>query len=325
MLELSTHIEYLLLSQSQVNVPQLGTFTAAEMSSRRVEEEGIFLPPFRTVTFKYNEQEAGEDFISSFSKMHNLSRQDARIVCAEYVDEFKQTLEEEETVSFGSMGYMLRDVSTGDIQFMPMQSGIASPSFYGLDALSFAKLSLEQRQQRAKQMAARRVRLTSVQTDQDTITIRINRRAFNYATAVAASVVLFFAVTSPFGKSVTTEVSQKAELFFSPKASEVQKNKPAEVKPVVKVEPQPRQVSANNYAIVMASALSEKRALSYAKQLRQQGFDAQACMTGKMIRVVIPGFATEDEAYEKIRQCKSSCADFAQAWPMQIKGEITKL
>ena len=175
MIELSTHIEYLLLHHDEVSVPQLGTFIVKEMSSHRVDEEGIFLPPYRTVSFKWNEQEAGEDFIASLSKMHNLSRQETRMMCIEYIDELIQRLDEEGSVSFGSMGYLLRDAESGEIGFVPQQSGIASPAYYGLDAVPFAKLSHEVRQQRAKKQAAGKVKLTSIQADRDTITIRINR------------------------------------------------------------------------------------------------------------------------------------------------------
>ena len=326
MIELSTHIEYLLLHRDEVSVPQLGTFKVREMSSCRVDEEGIFLPPYRTVSFSWNEQEEGEDFILSFSKMHNMSRSDARMMCIEYVDELQQALEEDGTVGFGSMGYMLRDDETGELSFMPQQSGIASPAYYGLDAVPFSKLSHEVRQQRAKRQAAKKVKLTSIQADKDTITIRINRKAFNYASAVAASIVLFFAITSPFGKSITSGVSQQAEMFFATKFLPAVKPEPkaVEAKPVEKEEPKaaPVQVAPKDYVIVMASAISEKRALTYAAQLKEQGFDAQACTIGKMVRVIIPGFASEDEAYEKIRQCKAECRDFAQAWPLRLKGEV---
>ena len=44
MIELSTHIEYMLLSHDEVSVPQLGTFIVRDMSSKRIDEEGIFLP-----------------------------------------------------------------------------------------------------------------------------------------------------------------------------------------------------------------------------------------------------------------------------------------
>ena len=56
MIELSTHIEYMLLTHDEVSVPQLGTFIVKDMSSRRVDEEGIFLPPYRTVTFQWDER-----------------------------------------------------------------------------------------------------------------------------------------------------------------------------------------------------------------------------------------------------------------------------
>lgn len=329
MIELSTHIEYLLLHRDEVSVPQLGTFIVKEMSSKRVDEEGIFLPPYRTVSFKWNEQEEGEDFILSFSKIHNLSKNDSRMMCLEYVDELSQALEEDGTVSFGSMGYMLRNAETGEISFIPQQSGIASPSFYGLDAVPFAKLSHEVRQQRAKKQAANKVKLTSIQADQDTITIRINRRAFNYASAVAASVLLFFAITSPFGKSITSGMSQQAEMFFATKFLPSVKPEPnvVEAQPVAKEEPQvaPAQTAPKDYAIVLASAISPKRALNFAAQLKEKGYDAQACTIGKMVRVIIPGFATEDEASEKIRQYKTECSDFAQAWPYRVKDEVKAL
>ena len=336
MIELSTHIEYLLLHQSQVSVPQLGTFTSKEMSSRRIDEEGIFLPPYRTVTFKWNEQEEGEDFVGSFSKLHNLNCQDARMMCVQYVDELVQMLEEEGTLSFGSMGFLLRDPENGEISFIPQQSGIASPAFYGLDAVPFAKLSHEIRQQRAKRLAAKKVKLTSIQADHDTITIRINRKAFNYASAVAASVVLFFAVTSPFGKSITSGVSQQAEMFFASKfmaSSDISKVEDAAAQPeTIPTAPVQSENGAMvngkwsmSCAIVLASAISETRALNYAKELQEQGYDARACKVGNMVRVIIPGYESEDEAYEKINQCKVDCRDFTQAWPLQLKGNVTPI
>ena len=325
MIELSTHIEYLLLHHDKVSVPQLGTFLVKEMSSKRVDDEGIFLPPYRTVSFKWNEQETGEDFIRSFSKMHNLSNNDSRMMCIEYVDELLQILEEEGTISFGSMGYMLRNEGTGEITFMPQQSGIASPSYYGLDAVPFSKLSHEVRQQRAKRQAAKKVKLTSIQTDQDTITIRINRKAFNYATAVAASIILFFAITSPFGKSITSNVSQQAEFFFAPKVVAKQEVKEVKAQPVEKAEPQVVTPVQKDYVIVLASAISEKRALSYASKLKEQGYNAQACVIGKMVRVIIPGFETEEEAHNKIRQYRTECNDFAKAWPCKVNGDVTPI
>lgn len=341
MIELSTHIEYLLLSHDEVSVPQLGTFVVREMRSRREDEEGIFLPPYRTLSFHWNEQEEGESFVASFSKMHNLSHHDSRMMCTEYVDELLQALDEESSVSFGSMGYLLRDAETGEVCFMPLQSGIASPAYYGLDAVPFAKLSHEVRQHRDKKRAAKKTRLTSIHADQDTITIRINRRAFNYVTAVAASIVLFFTLTSPFGKSITSGISEKAEFFLAPKmlpeakpvqpATECKEEhktieaQPAgEVAPEEQVESQPelKEEGSKDYVIVLASAISKKSAVSFAGKLQEQGYKAMACEFGGMVRVIIPGFATQEDAFDEIRRMKADSKDFSNAWPCNVKEEV---
>ena len=350
MIELSTHIEYLLLSQSWVSVPQLGTFTRRDMSSRRIDEEGIFLPPYRTASFQWNSMEAGEDFILSLSKLHGLSRHEARIVCMEYVDELQQTLSEEGTVAIGSMGYLLRDADSGEIRFMPLQSGIASPAYYGLDAVPFAKLSHDVRQQRDKKQARRKTKVTSFQTDPDVITIRINRRLFNYVSTVAASVVLFFAFTSPFGNPVMPNEQQKAVSAItapiSPRPATTLEEKAPSISPVkveekvpsispVKVEEkapsispvkvEDKALSNSPYAIVLASAISKKSALSFADKLQQQGINALACEFGGMVRVIIPGFATQDDAYAEIRRLKSESKDLEHAWPCLLKEEVPPL
>ncbi len=351
MIELSTHIEYMLLSHDEVSVPMLGTFIVRDMSSKRIDEEGIFLPPYRTVSFRWDEQEAGEAFVASLSKLHNLSRHEARIMCVEYVDELMQTLADEGSASVGSMGSLLNDDESGEICFLPMQSGIASPAYYGLDAIPFAKLSHDVRQHRDKVQKGRKTKVTSVVTDRDTITIRINRRFFNYVSAVAASIILFFTFTSPYGNPVVNGSSQKAdtEMLLAPKlvpAAKPQPRKaekpvaatpaPVEEAPVKLAEAQPVQSeekpmvngqssTANDYVIVLASAISKKNALNFAEKLQKQGYKAQACEFGGMVRVIIPGFESQDDAYAEIRRMKSENKELSSAWPCKVKEEVKPL
>lgn len=376
MIELSTHIEYLLFNHNEVSVPQLGTFIVRDVHSKRVEEEGIFLPPYRSLSFHWDEQEAGEEFIRSLSKVHNLLLSEARIMCAEYVDELMQTLSDEGTAAIGTMGYLLRDAQTAQLSFVPLQSGIATPAFYGLDALPFAKLSNDARQHRTGKQAGRVTKVTSLDSDPDTIIIRINRRAFNYVTTVAASIVLFFAFTSPFGNPVADMDGSKAEteLFLAPKpAAKVnvrpgqivsKPKKVAEVKaeasavetvkapvtvqksdatpeptavqvpaathePAVSPEPaaapQPaasQKSVRGDYAIVIASAISKKSAISMADRLQKQGYKALAGHVGGMVRVLIPGFSSMDEAYAEIHRMRQVSEDFSNSWPYRMKDEI---
>ena len=364
MIELSTHIEYLLFNHNEVSVPQLGTFIVRDVHSKRVEEEGIFLPPYRTLSFHWDEQEAGEEFIKSLSKVHNLLLSEARIMCAEYVDELMQTLSDEGTAAVGTMGYLLRDAQTAQLSFVPLQSGIATPAYYGLDALPFAKLSNDARQHRTGKQAGRVTKVTSLDSDRDTIIIRINRRAFNYVTTVAASIILFFAFTSPFGNPVADMAGSKAEteLFLAPKPTArvnalpkqivSEPKKVAETKaetpaaeaiqePVAVQEPVVTQESAaspepaatpgpavsqesahSDYAIVIASAISKKSAVSLAEKLQKQGYKAVAGHVGGMVRVLIPGFNSMDEAYAEIHRMRQASADFSSSWPYRMKEEI---
>jgi cell division septation protein DedD len=231
------------------------------------------------------------------------------------------------------MGYMLRsNDNEHELTFIPLQSGIASPAYYGLDALPFAKLSNDIRQQRDKKRAAKKIKLTSIAADRDTITIRINRRAFNYAASVAASIVLFFAFTSPFANTIKEMGRQQAELFFAPKITSVQP-KTVEVKakattpstpikaeePVLQAQPEVKEAL---YAIVIASAISEKNAVNYAAKLQKKGYDAIACKTGSMVRVIIKGFETESDAYNQMRQMKAKSSEFANVWSWKVNDEI---
>lgn len=351
MIELSTHIEYMLLSHDEVSVPMLGTFIVRDMSSKRIDEEGIFLPPYRTVSFRWDEQEAGEAFVASLSKLHNLSRHEARIMCVEYVDELMQTLADEGSASVGSMGSLLNDDESGEICFLPMQSGIASPAYYGLDAIPFAKLSHDVRQHRDKVQKGRKTKVTSVVTDRDTITIRINRRFFNYVSAVAASIILFFTFTSPYGNPVVNGSSQKAdtEMLLAPKLVPAAKPQPKKAEKPVAVTPVPvkeapvklaeaqpvqseeepmvngQSSMVNDYVIVLASAISKKNALNFAEKLQKQGYKAQACEFGGMVRVIIPGFESQDDAYAEIRRMKSENKELSSAWPCKVKEEVKPL
>ncbi len=351
MIELSTHIEYMLLGNSEVGVPQLGTFTVREMPSRRVDEEGIFLPPYRSVSFCQNELEEGDAFALSLAKTHNLTLQEARMACSEYAFELQQTLREEGTVGIGSMGFLLYDAQSGSVSFMPMQSGIASPAYYGLDAIGFDKLSLETRQQRDKYHSRRTTKVTAVDGDDNTIIIRINRRLFNYVATVAASAALFFIFTSPLNFPATIGERQKAdtELLLSPIVFPIdqQKTKSTESEETsVDIDRQssaeqteeavPTSTTEENvtpgsamslvegYSIVIASAIPVKSAVNYAVKLQEKGYKAIACNIDGMTRVIIPGFESKDAAYAEIRQMRQNSQEFANVWPCKFKDKTVE-
>ncbi|MBO5704071.1 MAG: SPOR domain-containing protein, partial [Bacteroidaceae bacterium] len=51
MIALARHIESLLLKHDCVIVPDFGGFVTQQVAARYVEDEGLFLPPYRSVGF----------------------------------------------------------------------------------------------------------------------------------------------------------------------------------------------------------------------------------------------------------------------------------
>jgi AGCS family alanine or glycine:cation symporter len=89
--------------------------------------------------------------------------------------------------------------------------------------------------------------------------------------------------------------------------------------PVLQAQPEVKEAL---YAIVIASAISEKNAVNYAAKLQKKGYDAIACKTGSMVRVIIKGFETESDAYNQMRQMKAKSSEFANVWSWKVNDEI---
>ena len=60
-------------------------------------------------------------------------------------------------------------------------------------------------------------------------------------------------------------------------------------------------------------------------QLKELGYDAQACTIGKMVRVIIPGFASEDEAYEKTYNRIVKYEDISDKMEIEIAQYLEKV
>lgn len=93
------------------------------------------------------------------------------------------------------------------------------------------------------------------------------------------------------------------------------------VKPAEKVAPAKVSTAAtpHSYAIVLASAISEKNANNYIEQLSKRNIKASIYSKGKMRRVIIKGFATDETAHKQLRTLQSENTDMGAAWVLEIK------
>ena len=335
---LSRHIEYLLLTHNCVVVPQFGAFVTRMNEASRTETENLFFPPKRVVRFNPDVLEDDGLLVGVLSALHQCPIGEAKRMAQAMVLDLRQQLLADGQVDFGSIGVFTQD-EDGHVTFEPCEAGTVTPSLYGLDPFMMPKVTATQHHNSIK--GRRRHAIAHRTADHNShITIRISRRSLRYTMLSAAAIVIcvLFAIPLDFMKTgsaeqasivPTTVVEQAAKVpapkvvtekpveaiaqpkVAEPKVAEPQVVEPAEVKP--QAEP------AQGYCIVLASNVSKKNADRYLSDLQARGYDKAAIHdNGKMLRVVIAGFTTEDDANKYNSELHHKGREFASTWIMKL-------
>ena len=445
MIDLSRHIEYLLLGSDKVEVPTLGTFSTKYVPSRWVEEEDIFLPPMMSVSYTSKTEGSGIDFVQSIATRFGISLEDASMACAEFTDNIRQELHDNGSSDIGSIGCFVQDGTDEEMLFIPCEAGVTSPKLYGLDVICTPLIEDDTHNDAGKPLSAKRTKgILSVERNRDFVTVSINRHLVNYLSAIAASIVLFFLITTPsfdtldkgrlsadsqsitnaplaelkakqdFTEGLNAEADAPAtitrkeaeddapgtitrkevevdapatitrkeaeddapatitkkeaeadapatikrkeaeadvpatitrkEAVTSP-ATTAKTKTPSEAKTVARKEKETtnkaktettnkaktaartekegstkvKPSAAEEYAVVVASAISMKNAENYTKELMSRGYNTCLQTTGKINRVIMPGYKSKEAAYAKIRELKTNGGDeFVNAWVLKL-------
>ncbi len=335
MITLSHHIECLLLRHECVVVPQFGAFITLNNASSRVDSEDMFFPPLRVVRFHPDLTEDDGLLVESLRVALHQNATEAKRMVQRMVLDLRQQLLADGQVDFGSLGVFSQD-EDGHVTFEPCQAGAITPAFFGLDAFVMPRLSALQLR---SQDAARKEKVEA--QDDSHITIRLNRRSLRYVAVTAAAILVGLLLSSPLAESENQ--SQQAAIVSTenPKATAAKTRKPAPVvEPVATVtsalkpektvevqshgeqhEPvatvaQPQPESA--YCIVLASDVSQKNAEDFVLRLQKKGLQNASILQGKVRRVVITGFATETDAFNRNAEIHRMGGDFAYSWVMKL-------
>lgn len=348
--ELAKHIECLLLDNDCVVVPQFGGFVTRQVAAERIEDECLFLPPMRTVRFNPALQSNDGLLVRSLMKTYGTGESEAKRMLQVLVLKLRQTLLENASCDFGSLGVLTQD-EDGEVSFSPCQAGTVCPLYYGLDALHFPVLETER--EVTDEMTSTPEKQPFIKRDEKHITIRVNRRLINYVTATVAAVILFFMFMTPAqNTNIEAGDNSHAAALFIPMhllpaghtsekmpeaATETTENNPIEsvteskalndsltlASVPSKVEshvPAPAADSiltgnVTGYCIVAASAVTEKNARLFVSKLSKAGISgAQVYKKGKMTRVIFAGFTTETDAYRRASELRKAHPDLASAW-----------
>ena len=352
---LSRHIERILLNHDCVVVPQFGGFVTMGTSSTREETEQVFFPPIRVVRFNPELTEDDGLLISDVREELRCQDSEAKRHIQRLVLHLRQQLLADGQVDFGCIGVFSQD-EDGRVSFAPCQAGLPTPNYFGLDAFLMPKLTTAQRT--GKHRIVQQQTNNESSSDSQGIIIHISRRSIKNVIAAAAIILLCVLFSSPFddhhsnqasllpSESVTEKPKPKAETPV--KVASGPSKETAPVSPVTTAEPSAPSTSPavaseassetavtekstpapvddikstpkGTHCIVLASNVSLKNANRYVQTLQERGFaNARVYNNGKMNRVIIDGFQSETEAYNKNVELHHTNKEYASTWVMAL-------
>ena len=345
MIELSRHIEALMLTHDLVIVPGLGGFVARCAPARYMADESLYLPPLRTIGFNPDLTFNDGLLVQSYMAVYESTYPDTLRMIEEAVDELKNKLLAGEDVQLHGIGTLSASLD-GPLRFTPCEAGVVSPSLYGLGSfVTTATDSVPHRQHRRRQVARRRLRTAARRTKQ------VWHAASGYVTAAVVALLFYFAWSSPLASDQAGNQSLGAAInptclpTLHHSQCDKTANKPATVahnkadKPrllsaeAVKPAAEPAKPSAKHnaptsavtpeaegrYTLVLVSQVPMHKAEAYAADMREEGLtEARAYAKGKMVRVVYGRYASEAEARDQLTQIKRHSERLADAWVLAL-------
>ena len=327
----------LIAQHNCVIIPELGAFLAHNIPASYNAEDGLFMPPHRTMGF--NPQITVDDalLLSEYIDEQQFTYEEAGKALRKDVAKLRHELSAKGIVRFGELGTFSMNV-TGGISFDPAPNGIDDPYNFGFEPIAMPLLS---------------------QIDKKDIIIK--RRNFKkYASiAVAAVLTLFFispigdnayapslkagfvavetaspvsepvneAVTinqceiEPVADTVTENIitkSQTVEPIIEAQPEQVIAVEVAEVpmaEPVIAEQPAEEHViieNENSFHIIVASTPNEEKAQLAIKELSAKMQAEYSVVKGNgRHRIAHSSYSSIDEANEALAQVKNT---FPDAW-----------
>lgn len=206
MIELSRHIEALLLKHDCVIVPGLGGFVTQYVPARRIEEEELFLPPYRSIGF--NPDLAINDGLLAQSYMHayDTTFPESVKLINDAVSKLKAELAQEGEYVLSGIGRLTLGMD-GRYLFEPCEAGVISPELYGLDSVllplsaSNGDAEVTAEEPTASTGKRKKSRKSLIKRTEKTYTISLNREFVNYVAAAVVALVFYFIWATPVGSS----------------------------------------------------------------------------------------------------------------------------
>ena len=355
-IELKRHIEILLLSNDCVIVPGFGGFMAHHVDARYDGEDGMFLPPHRTIGF--NQQLTMNDSLLALSyvEAYDISYPDALNRISDEVNELRQSLENEGKYELNDIGTLFLN-EDGNISFEPCEAGILTPDFYGLGGFDMQTLAQITDINKLKEEEANVASSTAASDSQSGIGMSSSNSVFvdeedeeskgaefvsikkswlrNVAAACIA-LIAFFALSTPLGTPTVQKSQIDTGMLNRIMPKEINTHEPVhelmlnnsakteeetESKNSFEISSEDKEIntpSTSYYSIVLASRVTKRNAANYAEMLQAKGFeDARVLITNNNVKVIYGNYATQSEAYAALNRLHDKEA-FKEGWITKV-------
>ena len=328
-IKLDRHIEILLLENDCVIVPGLGGFVAHHVSARYDVNDGLFLPPYRTLGFNAQLKMNDSLLVQSYVDAYDMSYPEALRKVESEVDEIYRILGEEGFFELTDLGRLSRN-HEGKLTFDPFESGILTPSYYGLGSFDFRKAAAVMGEESGSSVSGHKSSRHGIlyidESDGKDKRISISMRAVRNVTAAAAFLTAVFLVAFPGSTRNGVPGQQvKSGVLYNIFDSSDTFNTSGQFRPL-RVG---RGLSADNvqaaspvpshyWAIVMASHVTESNARAFVARLRKHGLeDARVYEGAESMKVLCGCFSSQKEAYERMKIINATTA-FKESWVIEI-------
>lgn len=349
MRELEKHIARLLLSNDCVIVPGFGGFMAHNISAKYDEATCTFNPPTRIVGFNpqltMNDSLLAQEYVNTY----DISFPEALKQIATDVESLKRCIEEEGIYELLEIGKFV--VGDGDtLEFQPEETGIMTPSLYGLDAIEVHPIAkiVEMKPVAVVEKPLQIVE-EKVETEQQTISVRIPLNYIKHVAAACIALIIMLTLPAKLGDSSKSGVNHSAintSWFYEIMPKDITSGKPNKLsniteteqptvtetkssvstdkQEVVKVE-KPISIESKiahqpYYSIVLASRVTRANAEAYVAKLHKRGMTEASVHTGSngVTKVIYKKFSTREEA-NKVKNRLTDDAEFESSWITEIK------
>lgn len=306
------HIGFLLLRHDCVIVPGLGAFIASMTPARIDMENGLVMPPSRTVMF--NQAVTLDDGLlaNSYARKHNLSFEESRMIILREVNALIAKIQNEGEADCGNIGHLFKG-EEGNLIFTPMVSASGFNARIGYTPAEFIF--------KAENASVTNIRTTSspiVSEDSDSVErgyyhFRISKPFTRMAAALlVVAAVAITVILNPIPRDERVQKASVVPVEALIPSQEKTAAKQDTVQIAEKHMAEPEKTVPMHYLIV-ATFSSSREAETYASSNSTDEYNLTTVPSRKMCRVAVAASDDREELRKKLNT-KAISSRFPNAW-----------